>query len=62
MDHDYCDEFKCPVCDRVDHDAWELPDSDDEHECSCGAILSFERQVSISWLIAVVEKPDGASP
>lgn len=59
IEHEWYDEFECPACGHKERDAWELPDDDDEHECgNCGAILSFERQVAISWVIGVVRGPD----
>lgn len=38
------DEFTCPFCKSVDHDAWELPDDEGETYCgSCSSDLSYKR-------------------
>ena len=49
----------CPLCGYDHKDSWELGDSDDEHVCDrCGAILSFERLVSVSYVSTLVVRPN----
>lgn len=52
-------ELTCPVCGYKNPDSWELSESDDAHDCGhCGAVLSFERIVDVSYTARVVEQPE----
>ena len=43
---------------KEDRNSWELPDDDDEYECeSCGAIMSFERVVTVEYNSSPVKPP-----
>lgn len=55
---DFEDLVTCPLCGYKNIDSWELPASDDEHDCGrCGAVLSVEREVSCSYTAVLVDKP-----
>jgi uncharacterized C2H2 Zn-finger protein len=57
-DRDYEDNLTCPYCGYVDSDSCELSDSEDEHECGrCGAIMSFERVVTVEYSSSPVKPP-----
>ena len=48
----------CPVCGYTDDTSFELDDADDNYECPCcGAILAYEREVSVSYSAKVVKLP-----
>ena len=48
----------CPVCGHTDDASFELDDTDDNYECPCcGAILEYEREVTVSYSAKVVKLP-----
>jgi hypothetical protein len=52
------DQLECPVCGHINHDSWELGDSDDAHECgTCGAVLSFTTEVTRTFTAYVMARP-----
>lgn len=53
------DKVTCPYCGYTDEDSWELEEDDDEHECGrCGAIMSFQRVVTVEYNSYPVKPPD----
>ena len=57
-DNKYEIDLVCPYCGHEDRNSWELPDDDDEYECeSCGAIMSFERVVTVEYNSSPVKPP-----
>lgn len=57
-DRDYESNLICPYCGYEDNDSWELSDDDEEHECgSCGAIISYERVVTVEYNSSPVKPP-----
>ncbi len=49
----------CPYCGYEDRDSWELADDDNEHECGrCGAIIAYERQVTVEYNSSPVKPPE----
>ena len=57
-DKDYEHNLTCPYCGYADPDSWELSDNEDEHECRrCGAIMSFERVVTVEYNSSPVKPP-----
>ncbi|MCO4819820.1 MAG: hypothetical protein KC517_09360 [Bacteroidetes bacterium] len=52
------DRIKCPVCESVDQDSWELSDENDEYECSfCGAEMSFTSELTRTFYITLKKSP-----
>ncbi|PZM62592.1 hypothetical protein [Paenibacillus dendritiformis] len=50
------DDFKCPYCGDIYHDAWELSKEDDTIECPCcGSEIEYERNVRITYTISPVK-------
>lgn len=47
----------CPVCNYVDNTSFELDDSGQCGCRNCGAILSYEREVSVTYSARVVQLP-----
>ena len=57
-DKEYEINLICPYCGHEDRDSWELSDDDDEHKCGrCGAIMSFERVVTVEYNSSPVKPP-----
>jgi DNA-directed RNA polymerase subunit RPC12/RpoP len=43
-------EIVCPHCGYVHGDSWEMPDSDNDFECSeCEKLFSYERYIEITY-------------
>jgi len=59
-DKDYEHELTCPYCGYRDGDSWELSrDDEEEHECGrCGAIMSYQRAVTVEYNSSPVKPPD----
>lgn len=56
---EYSDDFKCPFCNSVDYDAWELREDEGETYCgSCGSDLEYERVITVEYNI----KPKKCAP
>ena len=56
---DYKSNLTCPYCEYEDRDSCELSENDEEHECSnCGAIISYERIVTVEYNATPVKPPD----
>lgn len=52
----YDDEFKCPYCRTIHHDAWELSSDDGTIECPrCGSELDYERNIEITYTVTPVK-------
>lgn len=48
----------CPVCGYSEDDSFELDDVDEAYECPCcGAILEYERQITVRYSARVVKLP-----
>ncbi|TCO69529.1 hypothetical protein [Marinisporobacter balticus] len=57
-DKDYENNLICPYCGYEDKDSWELSDDDEKHRCGrCGAIVSYERVVTVEYNASPVEPP-----
>jgi len=59
------DAITCPVCGHRDIESYEIPDEYDEYKCaSCGAMLSVQREVSITYDAVLKKLPriDNVSP
>lgn len=55
---EYEHNLKCPYCGYEDNDSWELYDNDDDFECGrCGALMQYERIVTIEYSAKIVKKP-----
>lgn len=55
---DFKNNLTCPYCGYEDEDSWELSDNEDEHECGrCGAIISYERVVTVEYNSSPKEPP-----
>lgn len=50
------DEFTCPYCLHVDHDAFELNDSGTIDCSNCGSEIEYERVVEVSYMVMPVKK------
>lgn len=48
---EYSSDFKCPFCESINHDAWELSDEGETECSSCGSDLEYERVVTIEYNI-----------
>ena len=47
----------CPYCGEENIDSFEMPNSEDEHECSeCGSKFSYERVVDVTYTMTPVSK------
>jgi DNA-directed RNA polymerase subunit RPC12/RpoP len=58
-DKDYERNLICPYCGYEDTDSWELSDDDEEHECGrCGAIISYQRVVTVEYNSSPVKPPN----
>lgn len=58
-DKDYENNLICPYCGYENTDSWELPDDDEEYECGrCGAIISYERVITVEYNSAPVKPPE----
>ena len=55
---EYENDFTCPCCGAVNDSAFELDDDGDTECGSCGALLSFERVVTIEYNTTLIEPPD----
>lgn len=48
----------CPVCGHSDDTSFELDNSGDDYECPrCGAILKYEREITVEYSASVVKLP-----
>lgn len=55
----YENEIICPVCGHIDNDSWEVTESKDEYQCGvCGAKLSVDINVSVTYDTNVIERPE----
>jgi hypothetical protein len=53
------DNIKCPVCGYEEPDSWEYAEESEESECGkCGAILSYNKNVSVTYNTQLVRKPE----
>lgn len=53
------DVLECPCCGWKNQDSWELKDDDDNYECgSCGAVLAYTTEMTRSFHVDVIEKPE----
>lgn len=51
------DYLECPYCGYENENSFELPDEDDEYECpQCGSILKYNRQITVSYGVEVVDE------
>ena len=57
-DIEYSDEFKCPYCNDVNYDAWELSDEGETECSSCGSYLEYERVITVEYNV----KPKKCAP
>jgi hypothetical protein len=49
----------CPYCGYEDVNSWEREESDERHECGrCGAIMSYERIVTVEYNSYPVKSPN----
>jgi hypothetical protein len=57
---DYEKNITCPVCGYEDQDSWEHgDDSSESYDCGrCGAVLSYQREITIEYSISVVKMPE----
>jgi len=54
LDYEYTEDIKCPHCDYVFNDSWEIgPDNDGEElviEChECGKDFTVAKQISVTY-------------
>ncbi|MFW5438892.1 hypothetical protein [Paenibacillus apiarius] len=55
-EEEYDDDFKCPYCGAINHDAWELSSDDDTVKCgSCMSEIEYERNVEITYTVTPVK-------
>lgn len=57
-DEMYDENFICPFCGNVDHDAFELDDEGTTNCGSCGSELEYSREVSIHYNVTPVRKKE----
>lgn len=58
-DESYTRNVKCPYCGYENNNSWELDDNDDNHECRmCGAIIAYERIVTVEYNASPKRPPD----
>lgn len=53
---EYSNEFICPYCNSIDHDAWDLRDDEGKTICgSCGSEIEYERVVTVEYNVRPVK-------
>lgn len=61
-DKSYERNLICPYCGYEDEDSWELSDDDEEHTCGrCGAVISYQREITVEYNSSPVKPPDIAT-
>lgn len=54
-EEEYGDDFKCPYCGEIDHDAFELSDSGTTECGSCNSEIEYEREYSVTYTVSPVK-------
>lgn len=50
------ENWTCPFCGYVDHDAFECPDNDERNCPGCQSVVEHERVVTYSYIVTPVKK------
>lgn len=59
VESNYESEITCPICGCQEQDSWEYKSDCDEYECGCcGAVLEYNREVTVEYRTIVKEKPE----
>lgn len=57
-DKEYEDNLVCPYCGYVHEDSFDISEDSGEHECSgCGAVMAYERVVTVEYRSFPVRPP-----
>ena len=59
VESNYESEITCPICGYQEQDSWEYRSDCDEYDCGCcGAVLEYNREVTVEYRTTVKEKPE----